>query len=236
MILFFLIVTATFRPPQPTVGDLITVEFQQPVVLEASPDYEVVSQNGKRVVIRTFRPKPIKLAGQIGAVKFQNLILPVKSVLKEGDDLEPAPLKPPHEIAYPRLPGTAIMIVTAIALAAWIAAWLLARRRRAAELSAVPMDPAERFRGAVAAARTWATLADATRLYLATLSPHLGVELTTTQLLGRIDAGHLTLVGTILRQGDLEKFSPWGAPSGDFKRAAEDALTLIPPPPEEIAA
>ena len=79
-------------------------------------------------------------------------------------------------------------------------------------------------------------LADATRAYLSSLSPHFGADLTTSQLLPRVDSEHLALVARILRQGDLEKFSPWGAPQADFDDLAARALDLIPPPAEEESA
>ena len=41
MIPILLLVTATFRPPAPTVGDLITIDFRQSVVLDRSPQYEI---------------------------------------------------------------------------------------------------------------------------------------------------------------------------------------------------
>jgi hypothetical protein len=40
--LLFLAFTATFHPPRPAVGDLITIQFAQPATLDPSPDYEVV--------------------------------------------------------------------------------------------------------------------------------------------------------------------------------------------------
>ena len=60
MIFLFLIVTATFHPAAPTVGDLITIDFQAPVRLDTSSQYEILSQRGRRVVIRTFEPRPFK--------------------------------------------------------------------------------------------------------------------------------------------------------------------------------
>lgn len=229
-------ITASFRPAQPTVGDLITIEFQKPVVLDASPHYEIVSQSENRVVLRTFEPKPFSLSGQTGDVRFRNLVVPMRSVLKPGDDLKPAPLKPPHPVEYPELPRNAIGIAALVAAGAWLAAYLLARRRRGISVVAPYVDPADRFRTQVAASRGWASLADATRLYLSTLSPHLGRELTTSQILGRVDAAHAALVATILRQGDFEKFSPWGAPAADFNSIRQSALTLIPEEREEEAA
>lgn len=142
MILFFLIFTATFRPATPTVGDLVTIEFQHPVVLDPSAAYEVVSQKGNRVVVRTFEPKTIALSGVSGGVRFRNLNVPVRSVLKPKDKLEPAPLQPPRQIPYPREPFVAIGIAALVAIIAWIAVFLLARSRIADRRSQ------ECFRGA----------------------------------------------------------------------------------------
>ncbi len=236
MILFLLVVTATFHPAQPTVGDLIAIEFQKPVVIDASPDYEIVSQSGNRVVVRTFEPKPFSLSGQTGDVRFRNLVVPMRSVLKPGDDRKPAPLKPPHPVEYPKLPWNAIGIASLVAALAWLAAYLRSKRRRGISAVETYVDAADRFRTQVASSKTWASLADATRLYLSTLSPHLGRELTTSQILSRVDAQHAGLVATILRQGDFEKFSPWGAPAADFESIRQSALTLIPPPVEEEQA
>ena len=64
MIPILLVVTATFRPPAPTVGDLITINFQQRVTLNKSPQYEIVSQRGSKVVIRTFEPRPFPIVAE----------------------------------------------------------------------------------------------------------------------------------------------------------------------------
>ena len=241
MIFLFLIVTATFRPATPTVGDLITIDFAKPVVLDRSDSYEIVSQKGTRVVVRSFEPKPFALSGVTGGVRFRNLMVPMHSVLKPKDNLDPAPLRPPVRIPYPRQPFIAIGIAAAMAAALWIAVVVLAGSQVADRRSQEPeLAPAERFRATVAALRAnpaqphrWATLADATRVYLSSLSPHLGVELTTSQLLPRVDAQHVAVIAQVLRQGDLEKFSPWGAPAADFDSLAERALDLIPVPREE---
>lgn len=240
MIFLFLIITATFRPPAPTVGDLITIDFQQPVVLDRSPAYDIVSQHGTRVVLRSFEPKPFAINGVTGGVRFRNLTVPMHSVLKPKDKLEPAPLRPPVPLPFARLPFIAIGVAALIAAASWIAALLLARRKEIAIEEEPLLEPAERFRRTVSALREnsayrhrWALLADATRVYLSSLSPHFGVELTTSQLLPRVDAGHVAVIAQILRQGDLEKFSPWGAPAMDFDALALRALELIPVPREE---
>ena len=229
MILAFLAaVSITFQPPAPTVGDRIVLQFPASVVLDASKDYEVIEQQGPRVVVRTFLPKPFALSGTIGGVRFRNLVVPVKSVLKPNDDLKPAPLRPPQAVPYPRTPFIAIGVAALAAIAAWAAAWWLARR--SVPLPAEPPIPIdERFRRAVFAAKTqperWAALADATRAYLAATRPQYGSDLTTTELVARLREEE-RIVQAILRQGDLEKFSLSGADPEDFDSVAERALRL----------
>jgi len=227
MIPILLLVTATFRPAAPTVGDLIAIDFKQPVVLDKSPQYEIVSQRGSRVIIRTFEPKPFPISGRTGNVAFRNMIVPVRSVLKPRDNLAPAPLKPPIAEPYPRLPFVLIAIAGAIAVALWITVIVLQRRAIVAAMPKPALPPAEQFRAAVAAARNWMHLADALREYLAVTT------LTTTEVLSRTDS--LT-IAEILRQGDLEKFSPWGARPGNLGQLKRRALELIPPEREEVAA
>jgi hypothetical protein len=246
MIFLFLMFTATFRPATPTVGDLVTIDFQKPVVLDPSTAYEIVSHKGNRVVVRTFEPKPIALSGVSGGIRFRNLNVPIRSVLQPKDKLEPAPLRPPVAVPYPRAPFIAIGIAALVAAVAWILVIALSRAQSAERAAQEPeRDPSERFRATIAALRAnpssthrWALLADATRTYLASLSPHLGIDLTTSQILPRVDAQHVAVIAQILRQGDLEKFSPWGAPSADFDSIAERALDLIPVPhvEEKVAA
>jgi hypothetical protein len=222
--LFVLALTATFRPPKPAVGDLITIEFAKPVVLDASTNYEIVARRGKGIVIRTFTPKPIALSGVSGGVRFRNLVVPVRSVLASKDNMQPAPLVPPRVPPQSRTPLIAIAIASLLALAGWTIAYLLSREKRAAPI--VVIAPAERFRIAVRnAARSkqrWASLADATREFLAARG--FGTDLTTSQLLAHL---HDDVVAEILHRGDLEKFSPWGPPEGDFEALVERALAGI---------
>src|SRR5258707_7532247 len=91
--------TAVFHPAHPTVGDPITIDFRQPVVLDPAPQYEIVSNGGSRVVVRTFAAKPFTLSGHMGDVAFRNLVVPVQSGLKAEDDLEPAALAAPEAMA-----------------------------------------------------------------------------------------------------------------------------------------
>lgn len=233
-----LLVSATFRPAHPTVGDLITVDFQQPVTLEPSSKYEIVSQRGSRVVIRTFEPRPIALSGRTGNRLFRDLMIPVHSVLQPRDNLAPAPLKPPLAEPYPRAPFVIVGVAALAMLAPWTAVWILARRAAEAAKPRPEIPPAERFRAAVIALRDhppvprqWARLADAVRDYLAATTD-LGRELTTTEVIARAGSG---VIADILRQGDLEKFSPWGARPGDFTALCTRALELAPEEQEAAA-
>ncbi len=233
------VVSASFQPPAPKVGDLITVEFAAPVTLDPSPSYEVVSRSGNRVVVRTFVPKPFALSGVVGDVRFRNINVPVQSVLAPNDALTPAPLAPPREVPYPRAPFIAIAIAALCAIAAWLAVWWRSKHRAAVAQPKLVLAPDERFRRAVLALREngaqpkrWATLADETRAYLAATRPQFPSDLTTTELVPRLGERERIVID-ILRQGDREKFSPWGAEPRDFDEIANRALTLVTPPEQE---
>jgi len=217
--------TATIHPAAPTVGDAIAIDFPAPVVLDPSPGYEIVSQHGAHVVVRTFEAKPFVVSGRMGNVAFTNLVVPVRSVLKGKDAMTPAPLIAPHGERFPA--SVLIAVAILVALIALVVAALLRRTKKpAAVVPEVP--PAERFRAAVLALRDeedtperWAKLADALRDYLAATSG-VGRELTTTEVLAQRQDD---VVEKILRHGDREKFSPWGT-EGDFDRVADEALRL----------
>jgi hypothetical protein len=223
--------TASIHPSAPKVGDLVTVEFAAPVVLDPSTDYEVVSRAGNRVVVRTFAPKPFVMNGTVEGVRFTNLKVPVKSVLAPNDSMTPAPLAPPVKVPYPRAPFLAIGIAALAAIAIWAAVWWRVRHPAAAVVVQPFLSPEERFRNAVLALRRngehprrWAALADETRAFLA-VTRHLGSELTTTELVPRLDE-HDRVAEDILRHGDVEKFAPRGTPNAEFEDVAERALTL----------
>jgi hypothetical protein len=246
--ILFLAAVTTFQPIRPTVGDPITIDFAAPTTVDPSPDYEVVSRNGRQVVIRTFMPHTIAVSGKTadGPV---SVMIPIHSVLKPDDKLEPAPLKPPRAEPWPRMPFVAIGIAAICAITAWTAVVLLARRR--APKPVVVIVPAELFRSRVLGLRRaamgmrWAHLADAVRAYLASVRADFGAELTTKELLARVgerDQLHedgCEAVAQILHQGDLEKFSPWGPAPADFDDAVNRALEIplwLEPPPEPVAA
>jgi len=222
--------TATYRPVSPAIGDLITIDYSEPVTVQPSPQYEIVSRTPTRVVVRTFEPRTITVHGTAG-----DLEIPIRSVLAPNDALRPAPLRPPRELPKSRTPWIAIAIAALCAALTWLFVML---RKPAAQVVVQPIVAADiRFRQAVQAAarapRRWAALADATREYLAATYPELGLELTTEELLAK-GGGLTAALHGILRQGDLEKFSPWGPEPSDFDAAAQTALELIVP--EEIAA
>ena len=243
MLAALLLVTATFHPARPTVGDPITIDFAKPVVLERSAAYEVVSQQGSRVVVRTFEPRPFALNGTTDGVLFRDLVIPVRSVLAPKDSLQPAPLKPPRKAQWPRDPLIAIGIAGVAAALAWALVYVAHRRAHQAVRQVVIVPPADRFRAAIGfllktrpTAQRWAMLADATREYLDARG--FGSELTTSQILAELHSHEI--IAEVLRRGDLEKFSPWGAPPGDFTALAHRALQLPeefePKPQEEVAA
>jgi len=210
---------AQITPPNATIGDPITITFPQAATVNPSPDYEVVSQSGNRVVVRTFKPKPFTVSGRMGQVWFRDLVVPVRSVLKPSDPMQPAPLIPPRAVPYPRSPFVAIGIAAFLAIVGWTAVVLVARRRARVVEAHPQLPPEERFRLAVRDARNWAMLSDAVRDYLAATRA-IGRELTTAEVLQR-DAAF----AEILRNGDLEKFSPWGAPLDDFRDAKSSLET-----------
>jgi hypothetical protein len=208
---------------------LVTIDFSSPATVEPSPDFEIVSRSPRRVVIRTFQPKPVVVHGSAGDVT-----VAVRSVLKPNEPMQPAPLEPPRADPYPPLPFYAIAAAALFALAMWLLTWMLARRRQAKPEVLLP--PADAFRARVLSLRNhpkrWAALADALRAYLAATDSRLGSELTTSEILARTDD---PVMAAVLRQGDLEKFSPWGASPADFDALAQRALALIPEELEQAA-
>jgi hypothetical protein len=234
-----LVLVTMFHPARATIGDPITIDFAAPTTIDPSPDYEVVSRAGNSVVIRTFVPHTITVTGH-SADGPVSVMIPIHSVLKPDDKLEPAPLKPPRPEPWPRLPFVAIGTAALAAIVAWTAVVILAKRR--VPTPHIVVVPADAFRARVLALRSttpmrWANLADAVRNYLADVRADLGAELTTSEVLARIGDKALT---QILRQGDLEKFSPWGAAPANFddvlNRALEIPSWAEPVPMEQEAA
>ena len=93
----------TFQPAAPTVGDPVTITFPARVTLEKAQNYEVLSNDGTHVVVRTFLPAEFEVRGTAEGQPVR-VRIPVKSVLGKGDLLAPAPLTPPRPLPYPRAP------------------------------------------------------------------------------------------------------------------------------------
>jgi hypothetical protein len=219
-------ISATFHPAKPAVGDLISIDFPNPATLDASASFEVLSHSGAHYVIRTFEPKPIALSGVAGDVRFRRLTVPVHSVLGAKNAQTPSPLKAPHPLPTPVLPLILIGAALLAVIAAWVVVWFRERHRRV--IPQPVLTPAEQFRASVATAsassQRWASLADAVRAYLAQRG--YGAELTTSQLLPLLPHEQ-PLIADILRRGDYEKFSPGGEPQGDFDTLVSRAPAIL---------
>jgi hypothetical protein len=134
-------------------------------------------------------------------------------------------------MAWPSAWWIAAAIAALLAIATCIVLWLRAKKRAPEELTPVA-SPEDRFRAAVLALRAnpsrplrWAALADETRKFLAATRPRLGSDLTTAELVPKLDERE-GVVEEILRQGDLEKFSRRGAAQREFDELADRALEL----------
>ncbi len=226
-----LLVSATYAPPSPTVGELVTIEFPSAVQLQPSRDYEVVSNEGKRIVVRTFTPKPFVVNATINGAPI-HVTIPIHSVLKANDPMNVAPLAQPRVVPYPRMPFVAIGIAVLLAMIAWALVFLRAKKRIEEEARSL-QSPEERFVAALQAARSWGKLADATRAYLAATRPYISTDLTTTELVPRLREQE-KFVAQILRQGDIEKFSKRKPELDEFDDAARRVLELVPKPQSQL--
>ncbi|MFA6956672.1 MAG: hypothetical protein WC538_12450 [Thermoanaerobaculia bacterium] len=260
MIVAFLLALATspftFSPAKPTIGDAITIKASgASFEVRPSQEFEVVSTSPGEVVLRTFHPGTLRVEvvthtpGEV--TETGTLAIEVASVLAAGDEkLEPAPLRPPKELPRENTAWIAIGIAAGAAALLWALLALLLRFRRMPAIPEIPQveDPAEAFRAALAKLRTlgddeskWVLLSSATRRYLASTEPSLGVELTSYELLATMRragrrADTVATVESILRGGDWTKFSPFGAPRVSIDTLVGAAAELIPAAPEGEAA
>lgn len=248
--------SAKITPPSATVGDLVTIEVQgappnSTVKLDPSAAFEVVSSEGPRVVIRSFRPGTMTISGVLERdgtpTRFSGVEVSIGSVLKANDALDPAPLRPPRPLPSDRRPWYWIAGAAVAAALAWGALVYLLRRGTETQSEESTIAAAEEFRIAIKRIRAseateanLVRLADATRRYLARTSRGFGRDLTTREIVGRLrrsEPGSALIVDEILRAADLAKFAPWGAPAIDARALAVNALELIPPDPvEEVKA
>lgn len=211
-------------PKVPTVGDRIWLEFATGsggrALLDPSAEFEIVSQRGGEVVIRSFRPGPLALTGRLlsggRAIEFRNLAIEIHSVLAPGDQLRPAPLRPPLPLPRDRRADWWLGAIAAASALLWIGVFFRYRRPARAE-EAPPLPAREEFIEAIERARKekgdefLLILSDAVRRYFARTDDRLGRELTRTEFLaaiGRIiPAEQVPIVSSVLSQADWLKFS-----------------------------
>ena len=247
----------SFTPPKPTVGDAITISARAtPFDVRPSAEFEVISATPTEVVLRTFRPGPLRMEitthvpGEVPETG--TLEIAVASVLAPDDKLEPAPLRPPKSLPPDNKPfWIAVGVAAGVAALLWGALALLLRRRAAPSIPSLPKfeDPSEVFRKALSLVRArsddeskWVMLSAATRRYLAATDPSLGEELTSFELLTAMRRRarrerDVATIESILRGGDWTKFSPFGAPRVEIDTLVDAAEGLIPKPvAPEVAA
>jgi hypothetical protein len=231
----------TFSPPRPTVGDPVTITFPAGVTqVQLSPGegFEAIRGSGNQIVLRSFRPGPFEVSGRLlrgeTASAFRMRLI-INSVLQPNDSLEPAALKPPRPLDPNRAAFIAIAAAAAAALLSWLAAILLWRRRTLLPAPRRVPEAAEEFRIALGRAARVAdgnaraiALAEATRAYLARIGGAYARELTTFELLQALPPGDAAaVIGEVLFEADLAKFSPWGASARDAREMVE-RLSRIP--------
>lgn len=256
-VLLLTLVAAPFNvsPATPTIGDSITIAARgTPFELRPSPEFEVVSAVPDEIVIRTFRPGPLRVEwsthrpGELP--ESGTLEIEVASVLARDDKLEPAPLRPPKPLPREGTAWIATGITAGIAVLLWGLLALLLRRQANPALPALPAieDPSAAFRAALVRLRTfqddeskWVMLSAATRRYLAATDSALGAELTSFELLVAMRRAarrepDVATVEAILRGGDWTKFSPFGAPRLSIDDLVDAAGELIPRVAEGEAA
>lgn len=218
-----------YEPAAPTVGDPVRIEYQiapgARIVPDVSSDYEIVSADGSTMIVRSFRPGALTVAGAVerdGGIRepFRGPTIEVRSVLAENDELKPAPVKPPVAPPAEKLPRIAIACAAGAALLAWAAVLLWKVRERPD--GALILGPDQTFRARLDALRrrpfeqqAVAEVAELTREFLARRDPTFARELTSTELISRLrespDFRFASPVSDVLREGDLAKFSPWGS-------------------------
>lgn len=224
-----------YAPAQPTVGDVVTIEVPRHAasISEVSGG-EVLPAVAGRMQVRMMRPGSQRVSFTVsGSPQRYAFELAVVSVLTPDDKLQPAPLEAPRPLLFPRAATVALVAAVAAMFLSWGALAYFARRRKEEQIDAppVPLLPArDEFLSELRslAGRTdraaAAILADATRRYLARTDATLTLEMTTSELLRRIDRER-ELVAGILRTGDLAKFAPW--PVAADPRLIADAARLV---------
>lgn len=238
-------VPVEISPPRPTVGDPITIVFPEAeggtIRVEESSEYEIISVEGNRAVVRSFRPGEISVKGDVhhgrDRYSFPGLEITIESVLEENDALEPAPLRPPADLPANRAAWWSIGIALTLAALLWA---LVARMREppaAADAGPPRAAPATELLQALEAARRLEPAAariavgSAAREFLSRIRPEWSLDLTSRELRRALADGGVpeqksATIAALLREADLEKFSPWGA-AEDRDALIEAARSLV---------
>ncbi len=233
-------------PAAPTVGDPIEIRFEEraKITLETSDEYEIVRSGGSPAVVRAFHPGTITVRGRVetpdGSFGFRELRIEIRSVLADDDSLEPAPYRPPHELAPNRAAWWAIGLAALAAAALWAAVFRLREGgKRAPEAIALPsVAPRTEYLAELRRARALAlhpsvvVIGGAMRRFLARVHPSWGLDLTSRELRRelrrhRVKGELVETVDRVLLEADLEKFSLWGAPDVDKDELIDRAERLV---------
>lgn len=234
-------------PKQPTVGDLITLKFDlapdESLRLDHTDRYEVVSQLGGTVVIRSFQPGKFTVVGKIRSPKGERTEkkdVTIASVLAPKDNLKPAPLEPPWPLPANHAATVALVIAAVAAVGAWAAVVWMARRMPVEEAPAVfSVSALEEFQRGLERVRRMPhgdarliALSEITRSFLSRIEPPLGRELTTTEVADVLRARMVpeptrATVREILDEGDFAKFSGWGGRDERFDDVASHASGVV---------
>lgn len=216
----------------PTVGEPFAIDYpiEQGARLVPAPgqsqEWEVISQNGSQVVLRAFRPGDLELRFEIvdRSGRARTLVIPqtIQSVLAEGET-DPAPLSGP---VRPRTQPIGWILPAVAALAALLLWFPLLRARRVVEKEGSRIrrvtfrEELERIRALEQNANRYTELANALRALLPELDGDLGRELTSAEIIEltrlRMSRRYGDALAVVLRFGDREKFSGWGADASRF--------------------
>ncbi len=223
-------------PRAAQVGDVLTLKFpdgSDSIVLAKKEGVEQLGFKGRAVSLRSFRAGDQLLSGSFvhrgRPIRFTRLFVRVNSVLKGPEDLKPAPLAPLQNSPDDNIARASIAAAAATTILIWLAVWLMRRRPTPVPLSPLESSPdlatlMSRL-GPTLSPEEQIALADAVR---STLAGELEGrrDFTTAELLRasmtRLSAAAQDAAFTLLRQGDLAKFSPWriSVPSAPFVAAA----------------
>lgn len=227
----------------PTVGDPIAVPLDlrpgERIELESAEAVELIEQSAGGATVRAFRPGTHMLrflvSDEQGSTREITSTVEVFSVLNSDDDLEPAPLAPPVPLDANRRAWIAIGAAALGAVAIWLyLLWVPAPRQARAPITVSAgeelMRTIERVRQMPPSDERFSMLSDAARQFLSRVDPRLGRELTSSELMERLQGQFpewlISDVRDVLSEGDYAKFSPWGGRATRFDSVLKETVHL----------